>query len=307
MSKIVIIGAGHVGSHCAQSLLLRGLCSRIVLLDTDQDKARCHALDLADAASATGSGTEIREGDYADCRDADIVVISAGAPRRPGQTRTDVMRDTVAVAGDIIPRLADTGFRGTLICISNPADVIAHLFWSKLGLPKNRVFSTGTGLDTARLRRIVARRERVSPASVSGYVLGEHGDAQMAAWSQVSVGGRPLRAEEAELAAMEEEARRTGTVVIDGKGATEFGIGAVLAETAAAVLRDEGRVMPVSTLLEGEYGQRGVFAGVPAVIGAKGVEGILSLQLTPEEERRFAASCGAIRRNIAAAHELYGV
>lgn len=305
MGKIVIIGAGHVGSHCAHSLLLQQVCDEIALVDIDREKARCHALDLADAAAAIGSSVQVRQGSYADCDGADIVVISAGAPRSPGQSRTDVMRDTVAIMRDIIPKLAATRFGGVLIGISNPADVIAALFQQQLGLPPQRCLSTGTALDTARMRRVVARRLGVPSGAVRGHVLGEHGDSQVIAWSQVAVEGVPANFTAREKEAMEEETRRTGYDIYDGKGATEFGIGAVLSALAYCILHDKHSVHPVSVLLAGAYGQHGVYAGVPAVLGRTGVERIPPVALSPEESARFATSCDIVRQNTQAAMELF--
>ena len=310
MSKIVIIGAGHVGSHCAYALLLQGICSELVLVDIDSSKARSHALDLADAIPYSRQVT-VRGGSIADCTDADIVVISAGLPRMPGQTRTDVMRDTMKTARIIAPQLAETGFSGILISISNPADVIAQYFYSQLNLPAARVISTGTALDTARLRRIIARELNISADSVSGYVLGEHGDSQTVPWSQVRIGSESLLSlierravPKLDLNALAYETKMTGTDVIDGKGATEFGIGAALARIASAVLRDEKCVLPVSTLLNGEYCQHDVFAGVPAVIGRGGMERLLPLTLTDDELAAFEASCTTIRGNFTAAQNM---
>lgn len=306
--KIVIIGAGHVGSHCASALMQQGVCSKIILIDKDTEKAKSQALDLQDANSFQPRPTEVSAGDYEDCKDADLLVLAAGVPRLSGQTRMDVLKDTEKEICEIAPRVKKSGFSGITITISNPADVIAFYFRRLTGFPAERVFSTGTGLDTARLRRALAKALKVDPRSISCFAMGEHGDSQSAPLSLVRVGGEslsdfiknsPALLRAADLEGAVHDAAFSGTDIIEGKGSTEFGIGAVLADTAKAVLFDEHRMLPVSVLLRGQYGQSDVYAGVPAMVGANGIEYIPDLPLLPEEEKAFGKSCDAIRRAIA--------
>ena len=174
--KIVIIGAGHVGSHCAYALAIQGICDEIVLIDKDKTKAKSHSMDIADSVSFFYSSIIVRCGDYEDCKDADIIVISAGVPRLPGQTRLDVLGGSVECIRDIVSNLNKIEIKGIIITITNPADIIADFVRKATGLPKNRVFSTGTSLDTARMRRTVADLCNVAPQSVIGFAMGEHGD-----------------------------------------------------------------------------------------------------------------------------------
>lgn len=311
--KIVIIGAGHVGSHCAFSLMTQGDVSEIVFIDIDQPKAQAQAGDIADTTAFMPHPVIIRVGDYKDCKDAAIVVIAAGVPRKPGQTRLDTMSDSIRVMREIIDPLKSSRFNGILICISNPADVIADYMRKHTGWAKHRVFSTGTSLDTARLKRVLHEETGIDARSIQCFSMGEHGDSSMIPFSQITIGGKPLFELMQENPSvygqldLEHVLHRTRTIgmdIINGKNSTEFGIGFVLADMAKAIFHDEHRVMPVSALLEGEYGQTGLHTGVPAVIGKNGIEEILELRLNTEEQDLFAQSCQVIRRHIALAAEI---
>ncbi len=311
--KIVIIGAGHVGSHCAFSLMTQGDASEIVLIDIDEQKAVAQAGDIADAACFMPHPVIVRAGDYDDCKDAAIAVIAAGVPRKPGQTRLDTMGDSIRVMKEIVDPLKYSGFEGILICISNPADVIANYMRKNTGWSKHRVFSTGTSLDTARLKRVFQEETGIDARSIQCFSMGEHGDSSMIPFSHVNVGGKPL------LELMKEKpdiygkldlehilyrTRTIGMDIINGKNSTEFGIGSVLADVVKAIFHDEHRVMPVSALLEGEYGQTDLHVGVPAIIGKHGVEEIIELHLTEEEQKLFEESCHVIRKHIALAEHI---
>lgn len=305
--KIVIIGAGHVGSHCAFSLMTQGDASEIVFIDIDEAKAAAQAGDIADSACFMPHPNLIRTGNYEDCRDAAIVVLAAGVPRKPGQTRLDTMGDSIRVMKDIVDPLKNSGFEGILICISNPADVIADYMRKHTGWPKHRVFSTGTSLDTARLRRVFHEETGIDARSIQCFSMGEHGDSSMIPFSQVTIGGKPLFElmkekpdvyGKLDLERVLYRTRMIGMDIINGKNSTEFGIGSVLADMVKAIFHDEHRVMPVSALLEGEYGQTGLHAGVPAVIGGNGIGEIIELHLSVEEQKLFDESCAVIRRHI---------
>ena len=300
MSRIVIIGAGHVGSHCAFALALRQVVDEVFLLDIDDKKAQYHAVDIADAVSWIPKHTEVKNCDYSACKDADIIVISVGIARIPGKTRLDLLDMNIDVMDDILPKIKASGFNGYLIGITNPADVIINYAYRYLDLPANRVFSTGTGLDTGRLRRCIYEATGVKPQNIEAFAMGEHGDSQYAPLSQVKLDGVALDPAKynMDFSEVAYKAAHVGGFGIDGKGATEFGIGTVLSEIARAVLYDEKAVLPVSALLEGQYGVSGIHAGVPAVIGKGGVEKIVELDLTPEELAGFHKSCDVIRSYV---------
>ena len=305
--KIVIIGAGHVGSHCGVSLVTQGVCDELVYIDTDEAKARAQALDLEDATVYLPHHVDVRTGDYGDLKDADILVMAAGPLPDGRQTRMDSLGATVEIVKTVMGKIAASGFSGVLVSISNPADVVAHYLQVKIGLPAKRVISTSTTLDSARLRRVISEQTGIDQKSVYAYVMGEHGESQMVPWSNAAIAGKPLselRNEHPEtygkldLDAMAAAARKGGWDILHGKGSTEFGIGTALTEVGKAILHNERKVLPVSVLLEGQYGQNNVYASVPAILGKDGVEGIVELSLTPEELEKFSASCETMRQNF---------
>lgn len=307
--KIIIIGAGHVGSHAAYALASQGLAGEIVLIDIDREKAAAQALDIGDAAAYLPYPVKIKAGDYTDAGDGDVMVIAVGTnpDKAKGETRMDTLAATAAIIRDVAEEIRQSGFHGILVSISNPADVIAHYLQYLLSWPAGKIISTGTALDSARLRRVTAEAAGVSIEDVEGYALGEHGESQIAAWSTVSVQGRTLselREENKEKygridwESLAGEVRGGGWTILEGKGSTEFGIGAALAEVVRAVWEDKGTILPVSTLLNGEYGQHGVYASVPAVLGRKGVKKVVELKLTEEEKEKFGESCRIMRENF---------
>lgn len=293
--KIGVIGAGHVGSHVASALSLGGLCDEIVLVDCDADKVRAQAIDLADAAVCFPRPVAIAAGGYDKLADAALVVMAA-CDGILEEDRLLELDNTVRVAQQILPRLKDSGFCGVVVSITNPCDIIAQYLAAGTGLT---VIGTGTALDSARLRLRIAQAAGVAPASVEAYCLGEHGDSQVAALSSAVIGGRPVQ-ELCSEAALAEAARCTisaGWEIAAPKGSTEFGIGSVAAALCAAILRDERRVIPCSAMLNGEYGERGVYASLPRVIGAAGVLRTLTPELNPAERESFARSCAVLRAN----------
>lgn len=254
MSKIVIIGNGHVGSHCAFTLAMQGLCTEIVLIDTDPDKNRANTFDTADAAILFPAHITIRAGGYEDCTNAEIIIISIGQSRKPGQTRLDLLESSVKLLSSVTENLNKADTKGIVITITNPADVIADRVRRALSLPRQRIFSTGTALDTARLKRTMGEFFDLDPKSISVFCIGEHGDSSTAAFSCAAVGGRfwedviaddPAKYANRLTAARKkvcpadttvviaaaksyflERTHQIGMEIIDGKGSTEFGIGA---------------------------------------------------------------------------------
>lgn len=306
MSKIVILGAGHVGSLCTLNLAMSGICGEIALIDIDEGKADSQAKDIADATAFMRRPVKIYAGTYADCGDADILVISVGVSRKPGQTRLDMLGDTIDIMKDVVAKLSQTEFNGIIISISNPCDIVVNYARKHLDYPAGRIFGTGTSLDTARLRRTLHELTGVDMRSIQCFAMGEHGDSSMVPFSHITLMGKPLTElieEKPEIYGkvtreiLEERTHQIGMEIIIGKGSTEFGIGAALAELCQAVLYDERRVFPVSAYLAGEYGKSDFYAGVPAVIGRNGVEEILSLKLTEPEQAAFDASCAVIQEH----------
>ena len=303
--KITILGAGHVGSHCAMALALGAVCEEIVLVDSLPEKAAAQALDVADALSFPPRPVTVRAGELADCADADILVVAIGKPRLPGQTRLDLLADSVLSLKDLIARLRPMGVKGLVISITNPADIVADYLRRGLGLPRSRVFGTGTLLDTARLIRILSEESGLARTSITAFSMGEHGDSSMVPFSQVRLGGLPFEAYPGlDRERILQRTRRAGMDVIEAKGSTEFGIGQALASLCGSILADEKRVLPLSVELQGEYGQTGVHCGVPCRVGRQGIEEIVQLPLTPQEQKELDASCQIIRSHIQSGLEI---
>ena len=303
--KITILGAGHVGSHCAMALALGAVCEEIVLVDSLPEKAAAQALDVADALSFPPRPVTVRAGELADCADADILVVAIGKPRLPGQTRLDLLADSVLSLKDLIARLRPMGVKGLVISITNPADIVADYLRRGLELPRSRVFGTGTLLDTARLIRILSEESGLARTSITAFSMGEHGDSSMVPFSQVRLGGLPFEAYPGlDRERILQRTRRAGMDVIEAKGSTEFGIGQALASLCGSILADEKRVRPLSVELQGEYGQTGVHCGVPCRVGRQGIEEIVQLPLTPQEQKELDASCQIIRSHIQSGLEI---
>ncbi|MBC2456859.1 L-lactate dehydrogenase [Clostridium beijerinckii] len=311
--KIVIVGSGNVGSHCAFSLAIQGICDEIVMIDKIENKANAEAVDLSDTISYLPHYVKSKKGTFKDCEDADIVVVSLGVPPEDNKSRLDYLEDTINEVNTIIDPILESGFNGIFIVISNPVDVIAHYIWKKTGFPKNKVFGTGTTLDSSRLRRILSDEAGIDQKSIQAYCMGEHGDSQMVPWSHVYFGGKPLfdlmkeRPETYGNLNLDELASRTANAayeIIAGKGCTEFGIGVGLSEIVKAILHDEKRILPASTLLEGQYGEENVFASVPVILGKNGVEEIVEINLTEKEKSQFNHTCGILREYIEKANTL---
>lgn len=305
--KVVIIGAGHVGSHVAMALCFQGTVDEIVLIDKDADKATANGYDIADACLFLGSTTKVRAGNYNDCKDAQIIVNSIGMPRKPGQTRLDMLDDSIVMLKDVIENLKPLDYKGIIVSITNPADVIGNYLREHLGLPRERCFSTGTSLDTARLKRTVSEFANIDRKSVTACSVGEHGDSSFIPFSSLTIGGKhyaELETEKPEKYGnlteeyVLERTRNIGHEIVNGKGSTEFGIGAATADIIKAIFHDEKRVIPASVLLNGEYGMNGVACGVPCVIGKNGIEDIIELPLNDKEREQFEYTCKVIKENI---------
>lgn len=301
--KIVILGAGHVGSHCAYALAASGVCEDIVLVDVVPEKAHAQALDVADSVSFMHKPVLVRSGDFEECRDANLVVVAIGEPRKPGQTRLDLLGRSVELLKELVTVLRPMNIACPVITVTNPADIVADYLRKALGLERRRCFGTGTLLDTARLVRCISQAAGVDRGSVCAFSMGEHGDSSMIPFSAVTVGGVPFDRLGLSKEEILTQTRQAGMEIIEGKGSTEFGIGRCVAELAGCILRDEKRILPVSVLLEGEYGQRGGHCGVPCRIGKNGMEEIIVLDLTAEEQQMLDASCQVIRKHIALAAE----
>lgn len=303
--KVVIVGAGHVGSHVALALIQSGEADDIVLIDLLKEKAAAQALDLDDAVSGALSGQDvkIRAGEYTELNDADIVVMAFGRSRRPGETRLDMFDDSIKMANEVVSHLKQVDFKGIMISISNPADIICEYIRRQMNWEPHRCFCTGTSLETYRLLRVLSRETGYSRKSIQAFCMGEHGNSSFVVWSRILIGSKSflqLREENPKLAALDLDAlqmqvKKAGDIEVDGKGCTEFGIANVACMLIKAIFHDQKLIWPCSTALNGEYGQQHVAAGVPCVISQNGIEEIIECQLTAEEQAKFNASCDILR------------
>lgn len=302
--RIAIIGAGHVGATTAYALMLRALFREIVLIDSDAALAEAEAADLSHA-NALARPARIWAGAYADAAPARIAIITAGAATHGAQTRLSVAAQSAAIVTACVGKLVDAGFDGVIVVAANPVDLMALVASRRAGLAEGRVIGTGTLLDSSRLRQLLAERLNVAPASVDADVLGEHGDSEVAAFSTVRIGGLSLETfagaggapNHAELA---EAVRQAGYRIVEGKGYTSFGVATATVRICEAILRDEKAVLPVSTLLTGQYGIDDIFLSLPCILGAAGVERVLTPELTAAEQAGLAASARALKDALAA-------
>ncbi|MBZ0311167.1 L-lactate dehydrogenase [Clostridium butyricum] len=311
--KVVIVGSGNVGSHCAFSLAVQGVCDEIIMIDKIEKKANAEAVDLSDTVSYLPHYVTSRKGTFEDCSDADIIVVSLGVPPEPNKSRLDFLEGTIREVDTIIDPIMKSGFDGIIVVISNPVDVVANYILEKTKLPKNRVFGTGTTLDSSRLRRILSHETGIDAKSIQGYTMGEHGDSQMVPWSHVSLGGKPIfdlikekpkTFGNLDLDDIEKRAAFAAYEIISGKGCTEFGIGVGLTEIVKTILHNERKILPATTLLNGEYGQTDVFASVPVIMSKDGIEEIIEINLTNNEKEKFNNSCNIIRSYIEKSKEI---
>ena len=307
--KIAIIGAGHVGSHGGYALLSQGICEELVYIDINKEKAVAQALDLFDSTTYLQKHAYVYAGDYSDIADADILIVAAGPlpDMKAGENdRQQTLPATVAILKDIIPQIKNSGFNGIIVNISNPADVVTHYIQEKLQWDKKRILSTSTTLDSSRVRRAISEATGYDQKSINAYALGEHGESQFVPWSTVTVAGKPLlrliaeqkeRFASLDLDAIAARGKSAGWTILWGKGSTEFGIGASIAEVCRAILGDENRILPVSTYLNGEYGEHNVFASVPSRLNKDGVAEVIELNLTEDEQKKLDASCKSMNEN----------
>lgn len=302
-----VIGLGHVGAHVAYSLAVQGIADELILVDQNAQKVASEVQDLRDSVAYFAHRVNVRAGDFADLGECDVIVNSVGKIEllRGTHDRITEMDFTIPAVRGYAEKIRASGFDGVLINITNPCDIVTRELAQRIGLPRGRVFGTGTGLDTARLLSALARQTGVDHKSITCYMMGEHGNQQFAPWSCVSFRGMPLDrwAETDERFrfdrdALTRESIGGGWVTFSGKYCTEYGIATTAARMASIVLHDEKAILPASAELCGEYGESGLFAGVPCVLGANGVEQVVELPLTDEEKATFHACCEGIRKNM---------
>ena len=306
-SKVAIVGAGAVGSAMAYACLIRESAREVVLYDIDSAKVTAEVLDLAHGTQFTGS-SKITGGNSIELMaDADVVVITAGAKQKPGQTRLDLAATNVRILESMLPGLVAVAPSAVYVLVTNPCDVLAVVAQQITGLPSTQVFASGTVLDSARLRWLLAERLQVASPSVHAYIVGEHGDSEFPLWSQTRIGPVPLSEwrlpeggffTEGELISIAEQVKNAAYQVIAGKGATNYAIGLSGARIVEAIINDENAVLPVSSLLSGYRGISGVALSVPSVVGAAGISRVIDVPMSGVEQARLDSSAVAIADSL---------
>lgn len=302
--KVVLIGTGLVGMSYAYALLNQNACDELVLVDIDKKRAEGEAMDLNHGLAFSGSHMKIRAGEYADCADADVVAICAGVAQKPGESRLNLLQRNTAVFRSIVGPVVESGFKGLFLVATNPVDIMARITQQLSGFDPRRVIGSGTALDTARLRYLLGDYFGVDPRNVHAYVIGEHGDSEFVPWSQAMVATKSVLdiCEESggcyctqEMEKISGEVRGAAQKIIEAKKSTYYGIGMAMVRITRAIFGNESSVLTVSTWLRGEYGQEDVYVGVPSIVGRDGVRDVIRLRLTPEEQKKFDASCRLLR------------
>ena len=299
IQKVAVIGCGFVGSTIAYTLMQKGVFSEMVLLDANHPKAEGEAMDISHGLPFSHA-MDI----YADIADASVIIITAGANQKQGETRLDLVQKNARIMKAVISEIKRVGCEGILMIVSNPVDILTHVALRESGFPKERVIGSGTVLDTARLKYLISEKLSVDSRNVHAFIAGEHGDSELAVWSCANIYGIGLE----EFAKMkgysdfEEEkekiyfaVRDSAYEIIDRKGATYYGIGMAAAKIAEAIVRDSHTVAPVSVSLEGEYGLSGLCLSIPSVIGRGGAEQVLEISLSEEEKERLGRSADELR------------
>ena len=304
VTKVVIVGAGAVGATTAFSLVVKGVAAEVAIIDINRAKAMGEVWDLQHSMDFQSRNVRVTTGEYADCQDADIVIITASMPVNGAKSRLDLMDKSAAIIRQIVPPIVQSGFDGIFIVVSNPVDIMTYLVKELSGFPKNRVIGTGTILETARLKQIIGQIMDMDLRSIDAYVMGEHGDSMMVPWSHIRAGGKPFteiladnpdRYLDVQLNGIVEKIRIAGHEVMQAKGNTQYGIASAVTGLVTAILRDENKIYPVSAYLEGEYGIDGLYCGVPAMINRNGVAEIGEFNLTAQEQEQLAASAAVLR------------
>lgn len=303
--KIVLVGAGFVGMSFAYSLLNQGGVDELVLIDVNKDKTIGEEMDLSHGLPYAPHKMDIKAGDYDECKDANIVVITAGLSQKPGQSRLELAVANAKIMKEITQNVMNNGFKGIFIVASNPVDLMTYVVAEVSGMPKSRVIGSGTVLDTARLRYLIAEYLQVSSKNVHAYILGEHGDSSLVPWEHCYVGckkmieimkdnNHPME----DLKKIHDEVWKAAYEIIEKKKATYYGIGMALNRLVKAIINDENAILTVSTYQNNEYGQEGMYIGVPAILNKDGVKEILELKLNDEEQQKFNHSCEIMKENI---------
>lgn len=301
--KIILVGAGDVGSSYAFALVAQNIGRELGIIDLNIGKSEGDALDLSDGLAYT-SPKKIYAATYADCHDADLIVLTAGAAQKENETRLDLINKNLKITQSIVSEIMASGFDGIFLVASNPVDILTYAVQKFSGLPKHRVIGSGTSLDSARFRRSLAKIIDVDARDVHAYIIGEHGDTQFPVWSHANVGGlqiyewvkkQPDITEE-RLIDLVSDVRDAAYKIIERKGSTHYGIAIALARITKAIFDDENAIFPLSVALDGAYGEEDVYIGSPAVINREGIRQVIEIPLNDVEKLKMQESVATIKK-----------
>ncbi len=294
--KVVLVGDGAVGSSYAFAMAQQGIAEEFAIVDIIKERTEGDAMDLEDATAFTAP-KNIYSADYDTCKDADLVVITAGAPQKPGETRLQLVDKNLKIIKSVVEPIVKSGFDGIFLVAANPVDILTYAVQKLSGFPKNKVVGSGTSLDSARLRVALGKKLHVDPRDVIANIMGEHGDSEFAAYSSATVGGKPLLdiakdegISEDELLKIEDDVRNKAYEIINRKGATFYGVATALMRISKAILRDENSVLPIGAPMNGEYGLNDLYIGTPAVVNASGAAKVIEVPLNDREKKAMADS-----------------
>ncbi|MCG7438873.1 MULTISPECIES: L-lactate dehydrogenase [Corynebacterium] len=301
-NKVVLIGAGDVGVAYAYALVNQGIVDHLAIIDIDERKTEGNVMDLNHGVVWAPSRTKVTRGTYADCEDAALVVLCAGAAQKPGETRLQLVDKNMRIFKSIVDEVMASGFDGIFLVATNPVDILSYATWKFSGLPAHRVIGSGTVLDTARFRYMLGEYFDVSPMSVHAYIVGEHGDSELPVLSSANIAGVGLRSKLERNPELHDEleeifirTRDAAYEIIDAKGSTSYGIGMGLARITRAIFQNQEVALPVSALLRGEYGHEDMYIGTPAIVNRKGIRRVVELELDDYEAEQFDKSVATLR------------
>ncbi|HEX9061569.1 MAG TPA: L-lactate dehydrogenase [Clostridia bacterium] len=306
IKKVTIVGSGFVGSTTAYTLMLSGLISEIVLIDRTREKAEGEAMDLNHGMPFVRP-VNIYSGDYSDSKNSNIVIITAGASQKPGETRIDLVRKNTEVFKSIIGEIVKYNNDCILLVVTNPVDILTYVTWKLSGFPQNKVIGSGTVLDSARFRYLIAKHTGIDPRNVHSYIIGEHGDTEVATWSLTNIAGMSMeeycnfcRSCETGISRYNiyEDVKNAAYEIIERKGATYYAVALAVRRIVEAIVRDENSILTVSCLLNGEYGINDVCLSVPTIVNSKGIEKVLEIPLSDNEKKLLIESSGALKSII---------
>lgn len=306
-NRVVIVGTGFVGMSYAYALLNQGTLEEIILVDIDSRKAEGEAMDLNHGLAFAPRKMLIRSGTYEDCKDAKLVVITAGVNQKDGETRIDLLNRNAKIMQSVVKEIMKHGFNGIFLVATNPVDILTYIVWKSSGLPSNKVIGSGTSLDTARLRYEISQYINIDVRNIHAYILGEHGDSEFVCWSNAFVGVKPLKdvidsmpaqIKFSDLDKIYLDVKNSAYEIIQRKRATYYGIGMALVRITKAIFNNENRILPISVFNDDVYDIDNLYIGLPAVLNENGVDHVVKLNLNDEELKSLKKSSSILKRSI---------